>query len=252
MLRDFLNSLKPDQDSLFLELSNHITDEMLDKIARADYGQDQELHLAPLHILRDQHIFVEPMHWYPCEVLELVRNSGPDGNLGTDDHWIRAFSCAALLRAKNEPWNYQADAAKPSFTLIQLLNSVDALPIDFTSNVVRLLAWMMLNSDLDGTDELPIYYGFAILWLSLRNNMSVTDQDLIDLSEWIVFREDEIHEKSRSAFDRWLLGIAHDPPPSPWEDVGANLAILNLDGRAQQLKEWADLIGTELSGNSGS
>lgn len=118
MLHDFLNPLKPDQDALLLELSNHITDEMLDEIARADYGQDQELHLAPLRSLRDQHTFVEPMHWYPCEVLELVRNSGPDGSLSIHDHWIRAFSSAALLRAKNEPWNHQADAAQPSFTLI--------------------------------------------------------------------------------------------------------------------------------------
>lgn len=108
----------------------------------------------------------------------------------------------------------------------------------------------MLHSDLDGTDEQPLYYGFAILWLALRNNMPVADQNLIDLAEWIVFREDEIHQKDRSAFDRWLLGIAHDPPPSPWENVGAKLALLNLDGRAQQLKEWVELIGTELSGNS--
>ena len=248
MLRAFLSSFDPDHESLLSELSKHITDEMLFEISCADYGQDQELHLAPLRLLRDKRIFVEPMYWYPCEVLELVRNSGPDGSLGVRDHWIRAFSSAALLRAMYDPWNY-AGAAQPSFTLIQLINSLAALPIDFTPHTVRLLAWMMLHSDLDGADEQPIYYGVALLWLVLRSNMDVSDRDLIRLAEWIVDLENEIHQHSRSAFDRWLLGVAHDPPPSSWEGIGAKLALLNLDGRVQQLREWVKLIGDELSGN---
>jgi hypothetical protein len=70
-----------------------------------------------------------------------------------------------LLRAKEEPWNYAADVASPSFTLIQLLNSLEALPADFTPNGVRLLSWMMPQSDLDRGDEQPIYYGIALLCL---------------------------------------------------------------------------------------
>jgi hypothetical protein len=253
MLRVFLNSLEPDQDSLFLELSKHITDEMLVQIALADYGRDQDQHLAPLRLLRDQRIFVGPMYWYPCEVLELVRYSEPDGSPASDrmrDHWIRAFASAALLRARNEPWNYTADGANPSFTLIQLLNSLEVLPIDFAPNAVRLLAWMMLHSDLDGTDAQPIYYGVALLWLTLKNGVPSFDQNLIDLAEWIVRHEEEIHKHCRWAFDRWLLGIAHDPPPSQWERLGSRLAMLNLNGRAEQLKDWVKLIGAELSGNS--
>jgi hypothetical protein len=69
MFHDFLSMLEPDQDALLSAISKHITDEILVEIARADYGQDQELHLAPLRLLRDQGILVEPMHWYPCEVL---------------------------------------------------------------------------------------------------------------------------------------------------------------------------------------
>jgi len=68
MLRDFLGSLEPDQDSLLSAISRHITDEMLAEIAKADYGQDKEKHLAALRLLRDEGKFVPPMHWYPCEV----------------------------------------------------------------------------------------------------------------------------------------------------------------------------------------
>lgn len=252
MLRTFLDSLEPDQDSLLLELSKQITDEMLTLIALADYGRDMEQHLAPLRLLRDQAIFVEPMEWYPCEVLELVRNSEPDGSPASDrirDHWIRAFASAALLRARNEPWNYTADAANPSFTLIQLLNSLEALPVDFEPNAVRLLAWMMLDSDLGGKDAQPVYYGVALLWLVIKSGVITSDPNLIDLAEWIVRHEEEIHKQSRWAFDRWLLGIGNDPPPSLWEHLGSRLSRLNLNGRAEQLKEWVKLIGDELAGD---
>ncbi|MBV8113143.1 MAG: hypothetical protein JO300_00250 [Silvibacterium sp.] len=251
MLRAFLISLEPDQDLLLSELSRQITDEMLDTIAMTDYGQDKERHLASLRLLRDRGIFVKPMYWYPCEVLELVRYSDPDSSPGPDrvrDHWIRAFASAALLRALNEPWNYTADAADPSFTLIQMFNSLEALPIAFAPSAVRLLAWMMLHSDMDGSDEQPIYYGVGLLWLILRYGVDSSDQDLIDLAEWVVRREKEIHNIYPWAFDRWLLGIARDPPPSPWEHLGARMALLDLGDRAEELKNWVKLIGEELAG----
>ncbi len=252
MLRTFLSSLGPNQDALLSGLSKHITDDMLAKLAMADYGQDREQYLASLRPLRDHQTFVTPMHRYPCEVLGLVRFSEPDGSLASEreqEHWIRAFASAALLRARAEPWNYTADGVNPSFTLIQLLNSLEALPVDFEPRAIRLLAWMMLDSDLDGTDAQPIYYGVGLLWLILKSGASISDQDLIDLAEWIVHHEEEIHNNARWAFDRWLLGIGDDPPPSPWERLGIRIAALDLSGRAEQLGEWAKLIGGELAGN---
>lgn len=252
MLHVFLSSLEPDQDSLLSRLSKHITDDMLGEIALADYGCDQEQHLKPLRLLRDQGGFSQPMHWYPCEVLELIRNSEPDGRSTQDrvrGHWIRAFASSALLRAMNEPWNY-AGSAEPSYTLIQLLNSLESLPVDFRPDAIRLLAWMMLHSDLDGTETQPIHYGVALLWLMLRANIPVPDQDLNELAEWIVRREAEIHKSRPWAFDRWLLGIAHDPPPSRWEWLGTEMAALDLNSRSEALKDWVKLIGDELAGNS--
>lgn len=252
MLRVFLSSLEPDQDSLLSAISKHITDDMLAQIAMADYGLDRDQHLAPLRLLRDTGTFVVSMQWYPCEVLELVRNSKPDGSPASDqvrDHWIRAFASAALLRAMDEPWNYKGDAANPSFTLIQLLNSLEALPVDLAQEAVRLIAWKMLHSHLEGPDAQPIYYGIALLWLTLQGSTPASDQGLIDLAEWIVRREEELHRSCRWVFDRWLLGIADDPPPSPWERLGAKIAILDLNGRAEQLRQRAKLIGDELAGN---
>jgi hypothetical protein len=222
---------------------------MLAVIASVDYGQDQEKHLAPLQYLRDTGKFVEPMHFYPCEVLELVRHSQPAGVTSVQYQWMCAFACAALLKATEEPWNYCGGAAAISYTLIRLINSIETLPIDVTSQAVRMLAWIMSHSDLEGQDEQLIYCGVGLLWLVLHLEAPPSDQDLIELSAWIVRREAEIHKVRPWAFDRWLLGIGHDPPPSPWESLGENLSQLELGHHQKELQDWAKLIGDELSGD---
>ncbi|MGA7887405.1 MAG: hypothetical protein WCA44_16820 [Acidobacteriaceae bacterium] len=256
MIQAFLESLQPDRDQLLSEISKHITDDMLAEIALADYGLDQEQHLAALRRLRDTGTFVKPMHMYPCEVLELTRNSQPDdpewrpGDTGVCGHWMRAFASAALLRAREDPWSYGADPAFPSYTLIQLIDSVDTLPVDFDPELVRLLAWMMLHSDLEGRDEQVICYAVGLLWLALNLKTPPSDQHLIELSDWIVRREAEIHDGLPSAFDRWLLGIEFDSPPSRWEDLGKRLAALDLSSHSRELADWVQLIGRELAGET--
>jgi hypothetical protein len=242
MNQAFLDSLEPDGGQLLSEISEHITDDMLEEIALADYGQGQEEHLAALRLLRDSGAFVEPMHWYPCEVLELIRYSQPDdsswkpGSPGVRGHWMRAFVSAALLRALGPPWEYKADAANPSFTLIQLIYSLRALP-----------------TDLEGTDEQVIFKGVGLLWLALHRNPPPPDRDLVALSEWIVRRESELARLLPGGFDRWLLGIlGSSPPPSPWESLGLEFCSLDLRSHQRQLQEWVKLIGSELVGDSAS
>jgi len=69
MIETFLESLHPDQHVLFHAIARHITDDMLDEISRADYGQDAEEHLFALRRLRDTGNFVEPMAWYRAKSL---------------------------------------------------------------------------------------------------------------------------------------------------------------------------------------
>jgi hypothetical protein len=256
MIQAFLDSLEPDGEQLLSEISKHITDDMLEEIALADYGQDKEQHLAPLRKLRETGTFVEPIYWYPCEVLELISYSVPEdplwkpGGLGIRGHWMRAFASTALLRALGPPWEYGSGA---SYTLIKLIYSLRALPVDLTSAAVRMLAWLMLHSDLEGADERVIYYGVGLLWLTLHRNPPPPDRDLVDLSEWIVRRESELAKRLSGGFDRWLLGIRrNNPPPSPWETLGLELSSLDLGGHQKQLQEWVKLIGCELAGDIAS
>jgi hypothetical protein len=88
MIQALLASLQPNNEQLLSEISRHVSDDMLAEIALADYGRDQEQHLAPLRRLCDTGTFVEPMYWYPCEVLELIRHSPP-----ADLSWQAGADC---------------------------------------------------------------------------------------------------------------------------------------------------------------
>ena len=111
MIIDLLKRFDPEPDVLLRAISAHVDDEVLTEISLADYGEDAEVHLAALRTIRDTGTFSLPMHWYPAEVLELIRWSEPEdpnwkpGRTGEFGHWMRAFCCAALLRATREPWN---------------------------------------------------------------------------------------------------------------------------------------------------
>jgi hypothetical protein len=53
LIEELLNRFEPESDGLLREISKHIDDEMLMEIARADYGEEQDDHLAALRKLRD-------------------------------------------------------------------------------------------------------------------------------------------------------------------------------------------------------
>jgi hypothetical protein len=254
MTADLIDALNPGADALLRAISAHITDDMLDEIARADYGEEVESHLAALLPIRDEARFIVPMQWCPGEVLELIRYSQPEtpdwkpGSPKIRGHWMRAFASAALLRAQFPPWNYGADAARPSVSLIQLTYSLRALPVNFNVEAAQFVAYLMQQSDLEGNDEEVLYYAIALLWFALHLGKPPRDELLVELCEWLVLREAQLAEALPGGFDRWLLGIqAAYPPPSPWERFGPILAELDLTRHSTQLQDWVRLIGHQLA-----
>lgn len=254
-MQELLRLLHPDFDALLREISAHISDNLLEEIALADYGEDMGEHMEGLRTIRDESKFVEPVGWCPCEVLELIRNSRPEdpawkpGSPGERGHWMRAFACAALLRARLPPWNYSGDAAFPSKTLIQLIGSLRLLPVRFDREAASFLAWTLENPDLAGDHEQPLYCALGLLWFSLHLTNPPPDDLLVELIEWIVLRETQFAEALPGGFDWWLLGIhgAH-PPPSPWSTLGSALVELDLRGHSVALQDWVRLIGAQLAG----
>jgi hypothetical protein len=123
------------------------------------------------------------MHWFPAEVIELIRWSEPEapnwkpGRTGEFGHCVRAFSCAALLRATREPWNY-GDGIGTDSTLIQLILSLGALPVDFTLQAAKFLAWLLLHTDPDRADGQVCAYGLGLFRCALRHPARFADQKL--------------------------------------------------------------------------
>jgi hypothetical protein len=81
--------------ALFDWLRARVSDEVLERIARADYGADADKHLRALRDIRDSGLIPRRLPWEPHEVLALTRWS--EGR--NVDHLARGFSCLLLCLA---------------------------------------------------------------------------------------------------------------------------------------------------------
>jgi hypothetical protein len=266
MIVDLLKLFEPESEGLLRQISEHVDDEILERISTADYGSDADGHLAALRQVRDTGTFPNPMHWCPAEVMELIRWSEPEdpdwkpGHTGELGHWMRAFSCAALLRAAREPWNY-GDGIGTDSTLIQLVLSLCALPVDFTLQAAQFLAWLLLHSDPDGVDGQVCAYGLGLFWCALKHPARFADQNLISLAQWAFRRVDEIYESPASALRRADAASEGRSPArgdglrqmviscqkqSSWEVLALKFLDLDLSSRSSDLHVCAQTIGEGL------
>jgi len=247
--------LEPDAEGLLREISRHINDEMLEEIAAADYGLEKERHLLVLRQVRETGTFPPDMHWFPMEVMELIRWSEPEdpawkpGRMGELGHWMRAFSCAAILRAEHEPYNYLHNHGSTDSTLIQMILSLRVLPVDINSHAAKFFAWLMLNSEPEGRDNRVCSYGIGLFWFALRLNPPPSDETLISLATWTLRRADELF--GRYSLDR-LPGLremaVESQKRSSWERFGRELSSLDLSWHCSELQVLVKMIGEQLTG----
>ncbi|MGA3372158.1 MAG: hypothetical protein ABSC48_10405 [Terracidiphilus sp.] len=237
------------------EISKHISDDMLGTIAAADYGQDKEKHLAALRQVRDAGSFPDKMHWCPMEVLELTRWSEPEDSdwkperAGEFGHWMRAFSCAAILRAEHKPYNDLHNDGSTDSTVIQLILSLRALPVDLNAQAMKHLAWLLLHSDPEGRNDQVRVYGVGLLWFALQVVPPVPDETLTSLAGWVVRRADELDWKPTAGGWSGLREmVLNCQEKSSWELLGCEFCNLDLSGRSSDLRVWVQLIGEQLAG----
>jgi hypothetical protein len=160
MLTHFLDRFEPSDQPLLDLIFEHVDDSMLFDMAKADYGDDIDLHLAALHQIKAKNIPV-PLPWYPAEVLCLARWTELDNLITQDgvvlqakpstkrDHWIRLFACTVLIWASLEPENYEDDKGYwyyiegESSTIVQLFESAINLGNEATIAALKFLSWRM-------------------------------------------------------------------------------------------------------------
>jgi hypothetical protein len=253
MIVDLLNRFKPEGHVLLPAISAHISDEMLECVSRADYGEDSDKHLFALRQIRDTGSMPENPSWVPMEVLELIRWSEPEdpqwkpGRSGELGHWMRAFSCAAILRAEHAPGSYYHNDGSTDSTVIQLILSLQALPVDLNRQAAQHLAWLILNSDPEGKDDSVRGYGVALLWFSLHLVPLVPDADLIELAQWTINRANELNwNPSLKEFPGLKAMVIGCLKRSAWELFGVKFAELDLSDRSSELQTWVRLIAEQL------
>jgi hypothetical protein len=233
-----------------------MSDEMLERISVADYGDRADEHFAALRQFRDIFTLPENPVMVPMEVLELTRWDDPDGDVLSGKtaefgHWKRAFSCAVILRVEHEPWNYKYNDGCTDSTTIQLMFSLEALPVDLAREAARHFAWLLLKSDPEGKNKWKKdsirEFGVALFWFALHLFPRIPDADLIALAQWTIKRADELNwNPSLKEFGGLKAMVIGCHQRTEWELFGVKLSELDLSNRSSDLQTWVRLIAEQL------
>ncbi len=178
----------PASADLLLDVSRRqVDDGMLAEIAAADYGMDGDVHLAELRLIHDQGVIPAPLRWHPGEVLELIRWSNPEdpahkpGCTGRRGHQMRAFACAALLRAAMGDGREVAEA-----TLAQCLVKRKALGQEMSEAAARFLTWA-IPRDAGCEQQWLLAFGLLVVAVRLRSGR-IADRVLGDAADSVTRR----------------------------------------------------------------
>jgi hypothetical protein len=184
-----LQSLEPTDNLLLALIFDRVDDSMLLEIAKADYGDDVDIHLAALHQIRVKNI-PRPMQWHPGEVLCLTRwtewdsLNTQDRAISTRNHWMRLFACTVLIWASLEPEHYEYNGEYwnhidgEDSTIIQFLDSALNLGEETSLAALQFLGWrMQCQMQIALLDEdfgnCPCYaVAMLLLWVSLVGKAS--------------------------------------------------------------------------------
>ena len=245
-------TFQPDAEALLRRIAPQIDAATLMVIAQQDYGQNVEQHLHALRRIRDEGEFDLPLPWYPGEVLELVRWwPTPAAEILPAEawryHWIRAFCCAALLRASAAPGDL-AGRDNWGETLAPLIDSLRALDSGFDREAARFLAWLILRFEVDEREDAIGFLGVGLFWFALQPGSAIADEALVGLAEWIVAKE-EAAVAGMTTFGTPCLFQASDYRQNRrgWQRLGAAFQALDLTGHGEPVRVWVGLFGRELS-----
>ncbi len=185
-----LAAFPPSADLLLDVTRRQVDDVMLTEIAAADYGMSRAEHLALLRPIRDNGVVPDMMQWYGGEVLELTRWPHPEnpahkpGSQGLRGHQMRAFACAALLRAATI--DDQNDISQDA-TLARCLVSAKVLGEDMSDAAARFLTWRIPRV---AGPEVRWLFAFGLLLVAVRlRSGRFADRVLGDATDWVLAEE---------------------------------------------------------------
>ena len=193
-----LHAAFPPSNHQLLDVARaYVDDDMLEEIARADYGCDAELHLAALRPIRDSGIMPASLGWQPREVLQLIRWSNPEdpnhkpGSTGRRGHQMRAFACAVLLRAAGESGE---DDGSMEATLAQCLSSAKALGDEMNNAAAAFLTWGIPR--LACQDQWLFALSLIVVASRFRPDR-ISEEMMCAMTAWVFAEEEQWRERYR-------------------------------------------------------
>lgn len=233
-------------DGLLVALRPHVDDEMLDDIARADYGMEADAHLRELRAIRDDGTVPAPMDWVPREVLSLVRWTEPgDPNQSLWDHHRLAFVCAALLRADAEPANH-ATLISEVDSLAGLLDSAIVLGGPILDAALPFLAWRVAHPAED--TERP-FFAFGVLLLAVLRRQRYAEERIGELAVAVIDEEARVRQRHLlHGAPGFLTGLTnYNQKIATWQRLGRRLAAEARDFADPTARGWLAEIGDALA-----
>jgi hypothetical protein len=242
---DFLALFKPDDTALLRRISRHIDDAMLQCIARMDPVSKFEEHMTVLRKIRRTATVDKPLTWIPGEVLNFALMHEPDEPgtkliwefRGMPGHWVRAFCCAALLRAYGDVEMREIEHIGYGVAVIQLLESLRRLDAKADAEAMAALAWHIARMNEEShRHEIPselAFFGIGLLSLAVRSRNAVPDAVIIDLTEWLIAKEQKEFDGGYRGdnANHWLFRTGHiDMLDEKWLALGAELAAFDATG----------------------
>ncbi len=236
-IKNIIQLLKPNRESLLKLISSRLTTEMLVDIASADYGYKAEENLAALRkIITDYQMPTRYILDY--EVLGLIRHLKPmeddiESTVITSIHLKRAFCCTILITANTFEDNdyYDMSLEYEEYNIIQLIESVNYLGKDFQLATIFFLAWKMNKEGLFYEDELnnPISL-LTLIYLLLKAKDLISEDNLKVLTELLLtVKENE--------YRTWWIFDAALSNQSKWIKLGEDLLQISLGIKNEDLRK---------------
>ena len=186
-----------------------MTDEMLDQIAQADYGQEAEKHRVELERIRAGVPREHKLSWVPNEVIQLHAWSEHATTL--QKHLTRAFCCAVLLRNDDEHGNRENQDFR---RLGPLIMSDGAIPPPYHEKLLGMIVDALTK--MEPWDEEYLHYAWALAHILIKNPMPLTKEQVQEVAAWYKRIHPEILSWHRAS-------PMYDPPRPDPEDYSHRL-----------------------------
>ena len=238
---DLFTTFMPDADALLRRMAKYIDHATLERIAGFDdyTGPDQVAFIShQLAKLRDAGTVANPISGDLTDCLIRCTDFEPsvdriqrhkDKRLLVG-HWERAFAGAIMLRA----FGHEATRTSPGpchSVLIQLLRSLPWLDVNFGSETMAHLAWLIphMGRDTIYPDHSErAFMGVGLLSLAAASD-KIPDAAVVQLTQWLLDMEARTIIRNEAFADHWLRRTTFHTTEK-WVALGSDLSAFKGKG----------------------